>query len=284
MIKSFLEDMEVQGQPLSHSDAKWILGFFLHHSLEGQFLPGLLDGLVRHWDLNNCAGLAKNTAATGRLPGWALLAQKVMKAGEQVFLCSEQPNGQLLAMYGLVYPDNPTGVALTQASVKDHLLDAMLQQAQLTCDHSEVRSLFLRRQEELLTARNLRCASILWPGGGAAARRALSAGYLDAWPRLAPLEDGMEVKKWQQAEVRLYQLLMKECNTSREGLQAVDVDVLQGVKLENSRMSNSVLLVREQELQLFEHCLRWSAARVDALQTMAGSPKGAKAGGKMEEL
>jgi glutathione synthase/RimK-type ligase-like ATP-grasp enzyme len=31
--------------------------------------------------------------------------------------------------------------------VKDHLLDAMLQQAQLTCDHSEVRSLFLRRQE-----------------------------------------------------------------------------------------------------------------------------------------
>lgn len=47
--------------------------------------------------------------------------------------------------------------------------------------------------------------------------------------------------------------------------------------------SNSVLLVREQELQLFEHCLRWSAARVDVLQT-AGSPKGAKAGGKMEEL
>jgi len=47
--------------------------------------------------------------------------------------------------------------------------------------------------QELLTARNLRCASILWLGGGAAARRALSAGYLDAWPRLAPLEDGMEV-------------------------------------------------------------------------------------------
>ena len=34
---------------------------------------------------------------------------------QQVFLCSEQPNGQLLAMYGVVYPDNPTGVALTQA-------------------------------------------------------------------------------------------------------------------------------------------------------------------------
>ena len=32
-----------EGQPLSHSDAKWILGFFLHHSLEGQFLPGHLS-------------------------------------------------------------------------------------------------------------------------------------------------------------------------------------------------------------------------------------------------
>ena len=44
----------------------------------------------------------------------------------QVFLCTEQPNGQLFAMYGVVYPDNPTGVALTQVrfvSVCRHLLD-----------------------------------------------------------------------------------------------------------------------------------------------------------------
>ena len=54
--------------------------------------------------------------------------------------------------------------------------------------------------------------------------------------------------------------------------------------------SKSVLLVRDQELQLFEHCLRWSAARVDVLQqNMARSqPKGAKAASgekkMMEEL
>ena len=34
--------------------------------------------------------------------------------------------------------------------MKDQMLDAMLQQAQLTCDHSEVRSLFLRREEAAL--------------------------------------------------------------------------------------------------------------------------------------
>eukprot|EP00434_Breviolum_minutum_P034480 symbB.v1.2.030522.t2/scaffold3438.1/size56642/2 len=257
LVLSQLEDMEVQGRHLSHSDAKWILGFFLHHGLEGQFMPGLLDGLVRHFDLSRCAGLAKNVAATGRLPGWALLAQKVMKAGEQVFLCTEQPNGQLFAMYGVVYPDNPTGVALTQATIQDSMLDSLLQQAQLTCDHSEVRSLFLRRSEELLTPRNLRCSSVLWLGGGEISRRALSFGYLDTWPRPVVASVGeLEVKTWRLAELKLYQLLMKECNASKDGLHTVDIDILEGVKHENSRLSKSVLLVRDQELRLFEHCER----------------------------
>ena len=46
---------------------------------------------------------------------WYIEHLKAAPKQLQVFLCSEQPNGQLLAMYGVMYPDNPTGVALTQA-------------------------------------------------------------------------------------------------------------------------------------------------------------------------
>ena len=41
----------------------------------------------------------------------------------------------------------PVGHDFPEATIQDSMLDSMLQQAQLTCDHSEVRSLFLRRSE-----------------------------------------------------------------------------------------------------------------------------------------
>ena len=41
----------------------------------------------------------------------------------------------------------PVGHDFPEATIQDSMLDSLLQQAQLTCDHSEVRSLFLRRSE-----------------------------------------------------------------------------------------------------------------------------------------
>ena len=71
--------------------------------------------------------------------------------------------------------------------------------------------------QELLTPRNLRCSSVLWLGGGEISRRALSFGYLDTWPRPVVASVGeREVKTWRLAELKLYQLLMKECNASKE--------------------------------------------------------------------
>lgn len=76
----------------------------------------------------------------------------------EVSICGEQPNGQLLAMYGVAYPDNPFGAALTQdggrsqvhslfeAKIEDDMLDAMLREAQMTCERAEVRSLILRHE------------------------------------------------------------------------------------------------------------------------------------------
>jgi len=81
--------------------------------------------------------------------------------------------------------------------------------------------------------------------------------------------DERELKTWRLAELKLYQLLMKECNASKDGLHTVDIDILEGVKHENSRLSKSVLLVRDQELRLFEHCIHWSATRIAILQGMA---------------
>eukprot|EP00913_Durusdinium_trenchii_P003191 g2951.t1 len=223
--------MHLEGRTLSATDAEWILGFYLHHNVEGHFVPGLLDGLLRHWDLHRCSPLARDVAATGRLPGWAVLAGKGMKTGEEVFLCSEQPNGQLWAMYGIIYPENPHGAALTQGTISDSLLDAMLQQAQLTC----------RRSEDLLSASNLRCASVLWLGGGEAAFHALQAGYFDSWPR----PPGATFAVWREAEGRLYRQLVKECNSSKMVLSTVDAATLEEVKQDRSQVSKSALLVRD---------------------------------------
>ena len=41
----------------------------------------------------------------------------------------------------------PVSHEFPEAKIQDSMLDSMLQQAQLTCDHSEVRSLVLRRSE-----------------------------------------------------------------------------------------------------------------------------------------
>eukprot|EP00435_Cladocopium_sp_Y103_P020054 s1042_g4.t2 len=185
-LRSFQDEAQSSGDSLAVELASASLAHIEERVLQTisvsdrELLKKLLDGLVRHWDLKSCAGLAKNTAATGH-----------QAAGEEV-----------AAGRGEAVPAADEGVQRVQRN---------------------------------------------WAG-------------------------------------------FRDCLTTQEGLQAVDVDVLQGVKLENSKMSNSVLLVREQELQLFEHCLRWSAARVDVLQqTMAGSqPKGAKAASRgkktMEEL
>lgn len=260
-LLKLLQGMHLEGRTLSATDAEWILGFYLHHNVEGHFVPGLLDGLLRHWDLHRCSPLARDVAATGRLPGWAVLAGKGMKTGEEVFLCSEQPNGQLWAMYGIIYPENPHGAALTQGTISDSLLDAMLQQAQLTCRRSEVRTLLLR-SGDLLSASNLRCASVLWLGGGEAAFHALQAGYFDSWPR----PPGATFAVWREAEGRLYRQLVKECNSSKMVLSTVDAATLEEVKQDRSQVSKSALLVREMELQLFQHCIDWSSRRLDVLE------------------
>ncbi|CAJ1401192.1 unnamed protein product [Effrenium voratum] len=256
-------------QALKRSEAAWALGFFLHHGLEqGVFAPGLLDGVARHWDQRLCGALALNAPVTGRLPGTALLGPaRDMEPGEQVFVCSELPNGQLFAMYGAAYQNNPQGVALTQGSVPDNLLDSMLQQAELEfeCQRAEARSLYLRRQAELLSSRNLRCSSVLWLGGGSEARRAKE--YLETWPR-------PDSSDFREKELRLYTQVAQQCNSSFLEIQAANHTALAKVYSDKGRLSKMVVMVRTQELQLYDHCLRWCAQRVAQL---SGEPSDAEA-------
>ena len=44
--------------------------------------------------------------------------EDVFSMPREVSICGEQPNGQLLAMYGVAYEENPFGAALTQALVE----------------------------------------------------------------------------------------------------------------------------------------------------------------------
>ena len=46
----------------------------------------------------------------------------------------------------------PVGHDFPEATIQDSMLDSLLQQAQLTCDHSEVRSLFLTSVRGYLVA------------------------------------------------------------------------------------------------------------------------------------
>jgi len=135
--------------PVTREEALWGLGLVMHLGIgEGAALaPGLLDGVPRHWGEDRCAELVPDVAPDDRRePGWALVARQAIAPGEPVRLCSlgGAPNAELLATFGVAYPDNPFGPSLLQGppSLAAELRDAALE---ADCDPAVVVQLRLHR-------------------------------------------------------------------------------------------------------------------------------------------
>eukprot|EP00931_Biecheleriopsis_adriatica_P060691 TRINITY_DN36462_c0_g1_i1.p1 TRINITY_DN36462_c0_g1~~TRINITY_DN36462_c0_g1_i1.p1 ORF type:complete len:496 (+),score=109.12 TRINITY_DN36462_c0_g1_i1:23-1510(+) len=257
-LKNLRLKQVADGRGLSDSEAAWVLGLQLHHGQEDDaaLVPGLLDGLQRHWDLRMCSGMARNAAVTGRLPGWALVASKSLHKGEQVYICTGLANSRMLAMYGVAHPGNTNGAIFSQSAVQ--LDEILLQADDASCDRNSVRSLFLMRDvDAVISNDNIRCSSYGWMGSVAIAKQAMQAGYFEAWPR-----SNTSSPFWRQSEASFYANVLQICDSTREEIRSAENATLSELQQDTqNELSQLVLLVREEELELFDLCFQWASAR-----------------------